>query len=325
MEKDKVVFCTVGSEKYQFNRLMHWMETIAAEFSGYKFFIQYGSCNYIPQAGNIKSFKFLTEAEFISYFNQADILVGHCGEGTILQATEQKKPYILVPRDHTLGEHVDGHQFELARLLNSKGAGIAFTLDDFRNKLVHPKFVEFVIDHANTVNILNNLIRKSENDKNPINFDSKIMLICSGGGHYNSMKLLKDFYNSFKDRIWVTFKVRNIEIELENQSVVWAHHPTIRNVPNFFRNFLLALKVIPKLRPRIIITTGAGVAVPFLIIAKVFCGAKIIFVELATRVERLSLSAKILYELGVIDQCLVRHENLKNIYKESSKIILIES
>lgn len=72
-----------------------------------------------------------------------------------------------------------------------------------------------------------------------------------------------------------------------------AHSPTNRNVPNLARNVWLALRVVPRLRPRVVLTTGAGVAVPFAWVARLL-GARVVFVESLTRIDRPSLTYRLL-------------------------------
>lgn len=45
--------------------------------------------------------------------------------------------------------------------------------------------------------------------------------------------------------------------------MTWAAYPTTRNVPNLLRNFFIALRVLRRERPDVIVSSGAGVAVPF--------------------------------------------------------------
>jgi UDP-N-acetylglucosamine:LPS N-acetylglucosamine transferase len=74
--------------------------------------------------------------------------------------------------------------------------------------------------------------------------------------------------------------------------VVWAFSPTNRNQPNLLRNLRLALQVIRQERPQLILSTGAGVAVPFLLLGKLH-GCKTVFIESVTRIHTLSLSARL--------------------------------
>jgi UDP-N-acetylglucosamine:LPS N-acetylglucosamine transferase len=79
---------------------------------------------------------------------------------------------------------------------------------------------------------------------------------------------------------------------LQAERVVYAYSPTTRNLWNLARNLRLAWRVVSRERPKILITTGAGVAVPFAWVARLR-GARIVYVESVTRVDDLSLSAKL--------------------------------
>jgi beta-1,4-N-acetylglucosaminyltransferase len=118
-----------------------------------------------------------------------------------------------------------------------------------------------------------------------------VLLVCSSGGHFKGLQQLRPFWEN-QERVWVTFRTATTEAELVEENVFWAYSPTNRNFPNFCKNLILALKLIRKNKPDVIISTGAGVAVPFLILGKLL-GSKTVFIESVTRVNTLSLSAKL--------------------------------
>ena len=91
----------------------------------------------------------------------------------------------------------------------------------------------------------------------------------------------------------MTFDAPDTRALLGGERVVHAHSPTNRHLPNLLRNALLALRLVPGLRPRAVVTTGAGVAVPFAVVARL-CGARVVYVESLTRIERPSLSYRLL-------------------------------
>ena len=72
-----------------------------------------------------------------------------------------------------------------------------------------------------------------------------------------------------------------------------AHGPTNRSIKNLVRNLLLARRVLRARRPRVILTTGAGVAVPFAWIGRLH-GARIVYVESFTRIDGPSLSCRLI-------------------------------
>lgn len=119
----------------------------------------------------------------------------------------------------------------------------------------------------------------------------KVLLVCSSGGHFKALYQLHPFWGA-RERQWVTFRTIQTEAQLGGETVDWAWSPTNRNLPNLIRNMRLAWKILRRDRPDLVISTGAGVAVPFLMLGKLL-GSRTIFIESITRVNDLSLSAKL--------------------------------
>lgn len=119
----------------------------------------------------------------------------------------------------------------------------------------------------------------------------KILLVCSSGGHFTAMLQLRSFWETHQ-HTWVTFKTKGVAESLQGEASYWAYGPTNRHLLNLLKNAFLALVVILKERPDMVISTGAGVAVPFLILGK-FLGAQTLFIESITRTASLSLSARL--------------------------------
>lgn len=118
----------------------------------------------------------------------------------------------------------------------------------------------------------------------------RLMLIASSGGHIFEMFCLREFWKD-KDRCWVSFDTSDAKYLLKDEKeVYWAAHPTVRNIPNLLRNLVLAQRLLRKNRPDMILTTGAGVAAPFLWLAKPM-GIPTVFVESITRITEMSLTA----------------------------------
>jgi beta-1,4-N-acetylglucosaminyltransferase len=144
----------------------------------------------------------------------------------------------------------------------------------------------------------------------------KILLICSTGGHFRALQQLKPFWDSH-EHSWVTFRTGPSEAALKGETVHWAFGPTNRNIPNLVRNLWFAWKVITQECPDLVISTGAGVAVPFIILAKFF-GSQTAFVESITRAEELSLSARLV--LPFLDVLYVHWPQLKVRYPKAELI-----
>ncbi|WP_319446091.1 MULTISPECIES: UDP-N-acetylglucosamine--LPS N-acetylglucosamine transferase [unclassified Mycobacterium] len=106
------------------------------------------------------------------------------------------------------------------------------------------------------------------------------------------MLCLRAFWEG-KERYWVSFPTPDAQYLLKDEREVhWAAHPTVRNVPNLVRNAVLASRLLVTNRPDMILTTGSGVAAPFLWWAKLF-RIPTVFVESITRITELSLTARL--------------------------------
>jgi UDP-N-acetylglucosamine:LPS N-acetylglucosamine transferase len=119
-----------------------------------------------------------------------------------------------------------------------------------------------------------------------------VLLVCSSGGHLLQLVALREVWCD-ASRAWVTFDKSDARSLLAGEDVVHAHGPTNRSIKNLVRNLLLARRVLRARRPRVILTTGAGVAVPFAWIGRLY-GARVVYVESFTRIEGPSLSCRMI-------------------------------
>src|SRR4051812_5324385 len=118
------------------------------------------------------------------------------------------------------------------------------------------------------------------------------MLVCSSGGHLLQLVALRESWQGFS-RVWVTFDKSDARSLLAGERVFYAYGPTNRSIKNLLRNILVAIRLVREIRPKAIVTTGAGVAVPFAWIGRLF-GARVVYVESLTRIEAPSLSYRMI-------------------------------
>jgi UDP-N-acetylglucosamine transferase subunit ALG13 len=136
-----MILVTVGTEQFPFNRLMKWIQVlIDREFlQATDLVVQYGSCTIVP--AGVQSHSILAQAQFQSLVQRANLIISHCGEGTLLLLDTLQKPYILVPRSKRFQEHVDDHQVELANALAQRQVPIAWSPGDLVRLLAAPQWV----------------------------------------------------------------------------------------------------------------------------------------------------------------------------------------
>jgi UDP-N-acetylglucosamine:LPS N-acetylglucosamine transferase len=121
----------------------------------------------------------------------------------------------------------------------------------------------------------------------------KIALVCSSGGHLAQLHRLEPWWRDH-DRVWVTFETVDATSLLADERTVWAYHPTTRNVPNALRNLRVAWRVLRSERPDVVVSDGAGVAVPFFLLARLF-GIAAVFIEVYDRIDKRTLTGTLVY------------------------------
>ena len=118
-----------------------------------------------------------------------------------------------------------------------------------------------------------------------------LLLVCSTGGHLLQLVALREAWQPFT-RAWVTFDKSDARSLLADERVYFAHGPTNRSIKNMLRNLWVAWRVLARGPAEGLVTTGAGVAVPFAWVARLR-GAKVVYVESLARIEGPSLTLPI--------------------------------
>lgn len=119
----------------------------------------------------------------------------------------------------------------------------------------------------------------------------RLLLVASSGGHLTQLWWARPFWEAHERR-WVTFDEPHARELLAGESWIAAHHPTNRSVWNLLRNLVLAWRVLRRVQPDLVVTTGAGVGVPFVWMARAV-GIKSVFIEVYDRVDAPSLTGRL--------------------------------
>lgn len=138
----------------------------------------------------------------------------------------------------------------------------------------------------------------------------KICLVGSSGGHLMHLYLLKEWWSKY-ERFWVTFEKEDAVSLLKQEQKYWCYYPSNRNFKNLLRNTLLAIKILFKERPQIIISSGAGCAIPFFYIGKLI-GCKLIYIEVYDRIDLPTITGRTVYP--ITDKFILQWEEQKKFY-----------
>lgn len=141
----------------------------------------------------------------------------------------------------------------------------------------------------------------------------KICFVGSSGGHLTHLYMLKPFWKD-KERVWVTFDKEDARSLLDGEVMYPCYYPTNRSLKALIINTRLAIKILKKEKPDLIVSSGAAVAVPFFYLGKLL-GIKSIYIEVFDRIDKPTMSGKLVYP--VADKFIVQWEEMKKVYPKA--------
>lgn len=152
-----MIFVTVGSQKFQFNRLLKEIDKLIEEKKiTEEVFAQIGYCDYLPK--NYKYKSFLDRNEFANIMSKCDKVITHGGTGAIIGAVKCGKKVIAVPRLAKFGEHVDNHQLQIVEQFeNMNFIEYVENEDELGKNIININKKKFEKYKSNTFEIINSI------------------------------------------------------------------------------------------------------------------------------------------------------------------------
>ncbi len=124
-----MIFVTLGTQKFQFNRLLRMMDDLIENKKIHeRVFAQIGNSDYLPQY--YEYCNFLSNNDYEEYIKNCDILVSHSGVGTIMTGLKYRRKIIVVPRLSKYGEHIDDHQTQIAQSFSKLNYVLMYSDED---------------------------------------------------------------------------------------------------------------------------------------------------------------------------------------------------
>ena len=143
-----------------------------------------------------------------------------------------------------------------------------------------------------------------------------LLLVCSSGGHLAQLAALGPWTSRHR-RHWVCFDTPDAVSLLRDERVTWAHHPTTRNLLNLLRNFVLAWRLLTRERPDVVLSTGAGTALPFFVMARLR-GIPTVYLEVYDRMDTPTLTGRLCRPFT--DRMLVQWDEQARLYRDAEVV-----
>lgn len=147
----------------------------------------------------------------------------------------------------------------------------------------------------------------------------KVMFISSTGGHLIELLELKKLFKKYDYSIITENTKSNNTLSDEYPNKVHyllygTKHNKVKYLFILFFNCFISLYYYLKIRPQVIVTTGAHTAGPMCCIGKIF-GSKIIYIETFANIKTKTITGRIVYKFA--DLFIVQWESMLELYPKA--------
>lgn len=135
-----------------------------------------------------------------------------------------------------------------------------------------------------------------------------VCIVSSCGGHLTEVRCLQPAYAAHHHFYVLDDKALLPQDMLGRTYFVTHSERDWKALVNLWE----AWRLLRRLKPTVILSTGAGIAVSFSLIGKLFFGTRVVFVETIARVDRPSLTARLMY--WIADDFFYQWESLREFF-----------
>ena len=150
----------LGTQDKTFERLIAKIEEEVDKGKLTDVIVQAGNTKYTSK--KMKIFDFIPMNKFNKFLSETDLVITHGGVGTIINALEQNKKVIAVPRLSKYKEHVNDHQLEIVSEFDKLGYIIGCPdldkLDECLEKVKKFKPKKYVSNNSKLIKIIEDYI-----------------------------------------------------------------------------------------------------------------------------------------------------------------------
>ncbi len=140
----------------------------------------------------------------------------------------------------------------------------------------------------------------------------KICMVSSAGGHLKEILQIREVFEKH-EHFFITFDREDAKGPLKNKRKYFINDPK-RNPFKIAVNLFQSVRIFLKEMPDLVISTGAGMAIPTCFLSKIF-RKKLIFIESMAAVCRPSFSGRMAYPIS--DLFIIQWKSLKKFYPKA--------
>ena len=140
----------------------------------------------------------------------------------------------------------------------------------------------------------------------------KVCIVSSCGGHLTEVRCLTPAYRRY-EHFYVLNDKALLPEDMKGRTYFITHS---ERDWKFLLNLWEAYRILRAERPTVILSTGAGPVVPFALVSKLLFKIGVVYVETIARVNRPSLTGRIMYWLS--DNFYYQHRSLEKYFPKGS-------
>jgi beta-1,4-N-acetylglucosaminyltransferase len=289
-DRGKGTFVSIGNGTQDFSRLLEEVKCIAERLPQ-PVAVQHGWTHF--KADGIECFDFVGEEEFLARLKACAVFITHGGAGSVFSAIRFGKKAVVVPRRREHNEIVDNHQLAFTEELSRQGKiipveKIALLEAAVGIALKSPFLEEKIQSGVDPLAVIGSAVHQYARTNN-----DTICLVTPSGGHLTEIRMLGEIYRSRPHYYIMNTPI--VEPEDMNGRTILVSF-SIRDI-KFFINMWEAFKILRRIKPKVILTTGGGFSVAFAAVGKIL-KVPTVYIETAAKVHTPTVTGRIMYHLA---------------------------
>lgn len=161
-----MIFVTVGTQKFQFDRLFKELDRLVEEgVIKDQIIAQAGFTNYKPV--HFETVSLVSAEKMDHWIEESRFVLSHAGTSSIIKSLAMDKKVIVVPRLMEYEEHVDNHQLEIAEVFEKKKLiSVCHTIEDLEriiSSIEEESFSTYHFDNSKLINDIDDYLGRLQN------------------------------------------------------------------------------------------------------------------------------------------------------------------
>lgn len=283
-------FVSIGNGTQSFARLLDQVKVLADALPQ-PVVVQHGWTPFTSDT--IEHFDFTDEAGFQARLSACTLFITHGGGGSVFAAIRAAKKPVVIPRLKQFDEIVDDHQLAFCAELERQGR-IVYVRDigDLMAGIVaqqaDPALPPDAGDNQHAVAAVTDAVAAYAPG-----IDDPVLLVAPSGGHLAEIRALAPAYRDHPHHFVINTPIAQPSDMIGRTSLLTLSQRDWK----FVINIKEAWNILRRERPKVILTTGGSISVPFTIIGRLL-GIPTVYVETVAKVVIPTVTGRIQYRVA---------------------------